>query len=756
MSAKASKAMKGKTTRRAKVKGRKAKKAAAPATSRGASRTSQAKALPQLPPAEQRRWSLFSASRSKPLVPEVLDRDGQAVPKDQAPSVVRYLQGCVTARVRDGGLVQPERFSAAQLDYLHSVGRGHRADATAGVCLAFSTRATCLSLEVEVLQDLSHDAADARLMSELLARQEAQGRTKLLAEEGAWVPRSTTAPAAGLMDGLGLEAGGRFYGARVESGTAEFELDNPDRALTTCRLWLPSLMSVAVGNLRANDRLEPLAPAPLLLCLGDSITQGFMAGSPAHSLGANLARELGCQLLNQGISGHVFDDETLKGMSSVRQAAPALVTVAYGTNDWAKVASAKEIRTQARRYLERLTQLFDPSTIFVISPLWRADKDVSASGKPLGWVRKTLKKLCDDMDISYVDGKDLVPHDPLYFGDGRLHPNAAGYLHYSEGVLQALAAARFPASLQAVRAGKAAPQPGLAPFSAAGAAASEPSLEAQVDAVSQERPGAPQTHPDFDALVRTIWRLRQPDGCPWDREQTHASIKKNMVEEAYEAVDAIEAADDAHLQEELGDVLMQVLLHAQIAQDDGAFGIDDVLCGLNAKLVRRHPHVFGAQDASNPEEVLSIWETVKSRERAKAQAPQGLLDSVPRALPALMECQKISKRAARAGFDWDSPEAVWDKVDEERAEYLAEPQGSAAVAVEFGDLLFALVNVGRKAGIDCEEALRASNAKFRRRWQGVEELCHHLGKEPHQLSTQELNELWDQVKAAEKDAPSRA
>ncbi len=126
MSAKASKAMKGKTTRRAKVKGRKAKKAAAPATSRGASRTSQAKALPQLPPAEQRRWSLFSASRSKPLVPEVLDRDGQAVPKDQAPSVVRYLQGCVTARVRDGGLVQPERFSAAQLDYLHSVGRGHR------------------------------------------------------------------------------------------------------------------------------------------------------------------------------------------------------------------------------------------------------------------------------------------------------------------------------------------------------------------------------------------------------------------------------------------------------------------------------------------------------------------------------------------------------------------------------------------------------------------------------------------------------
>ena len=754
MSAKASKAIRGKATKRSKVKGHKVKKAAA---AQGVSKPSQPKPLPPLPPKGQRRWSLFSATRSRPLVPQVLDRDGQEVPGDQVPAVVRYLQGCVVARVRDGGLVQPERFSAAQLDYLHSIGRGHRADATAGVCLAFATRATRLSLEVEVLMDLAHDAGDAQHMAQLLAQQEAQGRTRLLVEEGAWVPRSTTAPEAGLMDSLVLETGGRFYQAQVLSGKVEFELDNPERALRACRLWLPSLMSVAVGNLNANDRLEPLAPVPLLLCLGDSITQGFMAGSPAHSLGANLARELGCELLNQGVAGHVFDDETLKGMSQVRQAAPALVTVAYGTNDWAKVASAKEIRSQARRYLERLTQLFDPSTIYVISPLWRADKDISASGKPLAWVRKTLKKLCDDLDISYVDGKDLVPHDPLYFGDGRLHPNAAGYLHYSEGVLRALAAAQFPASLEVAEASEAVSEAPLeAPVDMAeGKVDAEPSLEAQVDAVSEARPGAPQTHPDFDALVRTIWRLRQPDGCPWDKEQTHASIKKNMVEEAYEAVDAIEAADDTHLEEELGDVLMQVLLHAQIAQDEGSFTIDDVLRGLNSKLVRRHPHVFGAQDASNPDEVLSIWEDVKSQERSHAEAPQGLLDSVPRALPALMECQKISKRAARAGFDWDSPEAVWDKVDEERAEYLAEPQGSPAAAAEFGDLLFALVNVGRKAGIDCEEALRESNAKFRRRWAAVEALCRDLGKEPHQLSVQRLNELWDQVKAAEKTAHSQ-
>ena len=287
-----------------------------------------------------------------------------------------------------------------------------------------------------------------------------------------------------------------------------------------------------------------------------------------------------------------------------------------------------------------------------------------------------------------------------------------------------------------------------------------------VDAASRQRPGAPGEHPEFDRLVRTIWRLRQPDGCPWDRVQTHASISKNMIEEAYEAVQCIADDDETHLREELGDVLMQVLLHAQIAADggvaggtDGAYDIDDVCRELNEKLVRRHPHVFGdpaevgAVDSAG--QVLDIWDSVKKDEReaagaGDAEAVPGLLDSVPVSLPALMQAQKISKRAAKAGFDWDSVEDVWAKVAEERAEYEAEEPGSDAAAEEFGDILFALVNVARKQGVDAEEALAASNRKFRRRWVRVEALARELdGTDASDESTVRLNELWDQAKSEE-------
>ena len=287
-----------------------------------------------------------------------------------------------------------------------------------------------------------------------------------------------------------------------------------------------------------------------------------------------------------------------------------------------------------------------------------------------------------------------------------------------------------------------------------------------VDAASRQRPGAPGEHPEFDRLVRTIWRLRQRDGCPWDRVQTHASISKNMIEEAYEAVQCIADDDETHLREELGDVLMQVLLHAQIAADggvaggtDGAYDIDDVCRELNEKLVRRHPHVFGdpaevgAVDSAG--QVLDIWDSVKKGEReaagaGDAEAVPGLLDSVPVSLPALMQAQKISKRAAKAGFDWDSVEAVWAKVAEERAEYEAEEPGSDAAAEEFGDILFALVNVARKQGVDAEEALAASNRKFRRRWVRVEALARELdGTDASDESTVRLNELWDQAKSEE-------
>lgn len=262
----------------------------------------------------------------------------------------------------------------------------------------------------------------------------------------------------------------------------------------------------------------------------------------------------------------------------------------------------------------------------------------------------------------------------------------------------------------------------------------------------------------FDALTETIWRLRQPDGCPWDREQTHASIAKNMVEEAYEAVDCIEDGDDAHLCEELGDVLMQVMLHAQIAADEGAFTIDDVVRGLDEKLVRRHPHVFGdCSGAHDAAEVLDIWDQVKLAEKAQGDAeaaaaeeqPKSLLESVPRALPALMQAQKVSRKAAAVGFEWDTVDDVWAQVGSERAEFEREEPGSEARAMEFGDMLFALVNVARREGIDAESALRASTMKFRARWEVVERLAQARGSSVEQLSTAELNQLWDKVKAGE-------
>lgn len=291
----------------------------------------------------------------------------------------------------------------------------------------------------------------------------------------------------------------------------------------------------------------------------------------------------------------------------------------------------------------------------------------------------------------------------------------------------------------------------------------------------------PAAHPSFNQFVATISALRAPDGCPWDREQTHVSISHNMIEEAYEAVCAIEEEDVAHLREELGDVLLQVVLQSQIAADAGEFTIDDVCSDVNAKMVRRHPHVFGSVEASNASEVLDVWDQVKLAERqatggadgSGASEPEGLLDGVPRTFPALMEAQKISRKAAAVGFEWDSIEDVWDKVAEEKAElieaYAAAPYAAngkidtsvagefdlgeeeaarraEAAEMEFGDVLFALVNVGRRMGIDAESALRASNAKFRARWAAMEEIASEQGKRMQDFSTSEQNELWGEVK----------
>ncbi len=287
-------------------------------------------------------------------------------------------------------------------------------------------------------------------------------------------------------------------------------------------------------------------------------------------------------------------------------------------------------------------------------------------------------------------------------------------------------------------------------------------LAAAVDEETKARPGAPQTHPEFDRLVRTIWRLRQEDGCPWDKEQTHQSISKNMIEEAYEAVEAIAEGSPEHLEEELGDVLEQVVLHSQIEADSGAsagsgerdraagFDIDDVCRALNQKLVRRHPHVFGpeAGSASSAAAVLDVWESVKAEERASAEDTvhtEGLLDSVPQSLPALMQAQKISKRAAKMGFEWASVADVWDKVAEERAEFDAEAPGTQQKTDEFGDILFALINVARWEGVDAEEALMSACRKFRARWSYMEKAAAKRGFSLEEKP--ELQEdLWQEAK----------
>lgn len=316
----------------------------------------------------------------------------------------------------------------------------------------------------------------------------------------------------------------------------------------------------------------------------------------------------------------------------------------------------------------------------------------------------------------------------------------------------------------------------------------------------------PAEHPSFDQFVATIAALRAPDGCPWDKEQTHGSIAHNMIEEAYEAVDAIEAGNVAHLREELGDVLLQVVLQSQIAQDAGEFTIDDVCADVNAKIVRRHPHVFGDASAASAGDVLNLWDQVKLAERRAAaggaaaedgsdrpsgigvagesiptgeggagvaeapEAPSGLLDSVPRSFPALMQAQKISRKAAAAGFEWDALDDVWAKVHEEvgelREAYAAAPKtpdgkldaaatavaaaaDAAAVEMELGDVLFALVNVARHMGVDSETALRVSCGKFRARWSFMEKAACEKGVAVEDLTSEEQESLWNEAKGQE-------
>lgn len=239
-------------------------------------------------------------------------------------------------------------------------------------------------------------------------------------------------------------------------------------------------------------------------------------------------------------------------------------------------------------------------------------------------------------------------------------------------------------------------------------------------------------------------RLRAPDGCPWDREQTHASLRNNLLEECYEVLEALDAEDMERLGEELGDLMMQVYLHAQLAREEGAFDLADVFAGISAKLIRRHPHVFGKTSVASSAEVLRNWEAIKSAERAEEGDKGSLLDGVPKTLPALAYAQAIGRRAARVGFDWTRVEEVWAKVEEEMAELRrARPEERAE---ELGDLLFALVNLARWLGVEAEDALRATNAKFHRRFAWLERQARASGRPLEQLPMAEMDALWEEAK----------
>lgn len=252
----------------------------------------------------------------------------------------------------------------------------------------------------------------------------------------------------------------------------------------------------------------------------------------------------------------------------------------------------------------------------------------------------------------------------------------------------------------------------------------------------------PQDLSKFDALVEIIARLRAPDGCPWDREQTHASLREELLSECYEALEALDEGDTAKLCEELGDMLLEIVLQAQIAKDNGEFEIGDAIRSINEKIIRRHPHVFGSGKVKDAAEVSYNWEVLKSEEREEGAS---MLESVPRQMPALGYSQEVQRRVARVGFDWEDTEGVIDKLVEEVRE-LREAGSDSEKAQEYGDLLFTLVNIARREGIDSEAALREANRRFYRRFTRMEELCRQRGLAFHELSFDEQNSLWEEAK----------
>jgi len=280
----------------------------------------------------------------------------------------------------------------------------------------------------------------------------------------------------------------------------------------------------------------------------------------------------------------------------------------------------------------------------------------------------------------------------------------------------------------------------------------------------EARPRQLTTGAWFEKLVALQKRLRAPNGCPWDREQTHRTLRTYLIEEAYEVLDALESGDDSKFAEEMGDLLLQIVFHSQIATEEGRFSIADVIREVHEKMVRRHPHVFGTKRAKDAAEVLKNWEQIKAKEkRAKGVSgelpetvtPASLLDGVPRGLPATLEGLQLTRKAARIGFDWENSAGILSKMREERSEIeqALRSNDSRKIEEELGDFLFAAVNLARFLQIDPEIALKRANAKFAQRFREMERLAAESGRKLASVPRLEMEALWDIAKQGE---PKRA
>jgi len=260
----------------------------------------------------------------------------------------------------------------------------------------------------------------------------------------------------------------------------------------------------------------------------------------------------------------------------------------------------------------------------------------------------------------------------------------------------------------------------------------------------------------FEKLVGVMARLRAPGGCPWDREQTHETLRTYLVEEAYEVLDALDGMDDVKFAEELGDLLLQIVFHAEMAEEEGRFNIVDVIREIYEKMIRRHPHVFGEKQARDAAEVLRNWEIIKREERAakgevEEEKTESALDGVPRSLPGLLEGYQLTRKAARIGFDWENVDGIFEKLQEETEELrqVLEKRGSKEIEGEVGDILFAAMNLARFLKIDPEIAMKKASGKFARRFREMERVAREEGKTLGEVERGRMEELWEEAKARE-------